>query len=136
MEKNATGLDGAGPLHPGLRLMDGGVECAVWSHNAETIWFCQFDGEREVARWRLCARNDDIHHGFVPGVTAGARYGLRADGPWAPERGHRFDPLKLLVDPRATRLDRCFGQRPELALPRALAVAPSSRMTRPWASTS
>ena len=28
-------------------------------------------------------------------------YGLRAHGPWAPERGHRFNPAKLLLDPYA-----------------------------------
>ncbi len=38
----------------------------------------------------------------------GARYGLRAHGTWAPERGLWFDPAKLLVDPRAVELDQRF----------------------------
>ena len=38
---------------------------------------------------------------FVPGVTAGQRYGFRADGDHDPRRGLFFDPNKLLVDPRA-----------------------------------
>ena len=50
----------------------------------------------------------------VPGGP-GTRYGLRADGPFAPDRGHRFDPAKLLVDPYATRLDRPFAYAPALA---------------------
>lgn len=29
----------------------------------------------------------------------GARYGLRADGPWDPAAGHRHNPAKLLLDP-------------------------------------
>ena len=37
----------------------------------------------------------------MPGLTAGTRYGFRADGPYAPERGLWFDPDKLLVDPYA-----------------------------------
>ena len=38
---------------------------------------------------------------FVPGVTAGTRYGFRADGPWDPNRGYVFNPAKLLIDPYA-----------------------------------
>src|SRR5262249_50690430 len=51
-----------------------------------------------------------------------ARYGLRAEGPFDPARGHRFDPAKLLVDPYARRLDRPFVWHPDLAAPRATAV--------------
>ena len=38
---------------------------------------------------------------FVPGVTAGTRYGFRVDGPWDPDRGYVFNPAKLLIDPYA-----------------------------------
>jgi isoamylase len=31
-------------------------------------------------------------------------YGLRADGPYAPHHGHRFNPNKLLLDPYAKRI--------------------------------
>ena len=34
-------------------------------------------------------------------------YGYRMDGPWDPERGHRFDPSKILLDPYA----RAIGGR-------------------------
>lgn len=40
-------------------------------------------------------------HRFVPGVRPGQIYGYRADGPFAPERGLRFDYRKLLLDPYA-----------------------------------
>ena len=36
---------------------------------------------------------------FVPGVQAGQIYGFRAFGPFEPDRGLRFDPSKLLLDP-------------------------------------
>ena len=42
----------------------------------------------------------------------GARYGLRAHGPFAPERGQRFNPHKLLVDPYALAIDRPFTLHP------------------------
>lgn len=118
--RDAAPLERRAPSHLGARLVDGGVSVAVWSHHADAICFCLFDerGEREIERWRLCGRDGDVFYGFVPNVNAGARYGLRAEGPWEPSRGHRFDPQKLLVDPYATRIDRPFRWSPELALPR------------------
>lgn len=87
-----------------------GVNVAVFSANAERIEFCLFDaaGEKEIARIALPGRTGDIFHGHIVGVPPGARYGLRAAGPWAPSSGHRFNPHKLLVDPYASRLDRPF----------------------------
>ncbi len=51
----------------------------------------------------------------LPGDQSGALYGYRAEGEWAPERGHWFDPAKLLVDPNALELDRRFVQDPRVA---------------------
>lgn len=87
-----------------------GVNVAVFSAHAERIEFCLFDasGEAEIARIALPGRTGDVFHGHIDGVPAGARYGLRAAGPWAPQEGHRFNPYKLLVDPYASRLDRPF----------------------------
>ena len=118
--RDAAPLERRAPSHLGARLVEGGVNVAVWSRHADAIYVCLFDerGEREIERWRLGGREGDVFYGFVPGVQAGARYGLRAEGPWEPSRGHRFDPQKLLVDPYATRIDRPFRWSPELALPR------------------
>ena len=38
-------------------------------------------------------------HVFVPGLKPGQIYGYRAHGPFAPERGLRFDGEKVLLDP-------------------------------------
>ena len=38
-------------------------------------------------------------HVFVPGIRPGQIYAYRADGPFDPERGLRFDPAKALLDP-------------------------------------
>ena len=38
-------------------------------------------------------------HTFVPGVAAGQLYAYRISGPFDPERGLRFDPSKVLLDP-------------------------------------
>lgn len=113
----ATALASRAPSHMGVKLIDGGASVAVFSHHGQAIDFCLFDefGEHETARWRLGGRDGDVHHGFVPGVRAGCRYGLRAHGPFEPARGHWFDANKLLVDPYAARIDRPFAYRPELS---------------------
>jgi len=97
-------------------LRDGGANVAVVSRHATQVFVSIFDdpGETELHRLRLPHRLGDVHFGFVAGFTAGTRYGLRADGPWDPAQGHRFDLTKLLIDPYATRLDRPF--RHEAAL--------------------
>ncbi|MEJ1157480.1 glycogen debranching protein GlgX [Prosthecomicrobium sp. N25] len=93
----------------GVTLREGGANVAVVSAHGSRVTLCLFDErDRETARIPLPERTGDVHHGFVPGIAAGQRYGLRVEGPWAPAEGHRFNPSKLLVDPWATRLDRPF----------------------------
>ncbi len=98
-----------------------GTRFAVWSSAAERIWACLFDPATgvETDRIPLVAGEGDIHEAFVPGLKAGAHYGLRADGPWDPVHGLWFDPAKLLVDPQARALDRPFVFDPRLSAPRA-----------------
>jgi glycogen operon protein len=81
-----------------------GVNVAVFSAHAQRIELCLFDGEREVARGALPERSGDVFHGRLPGARAGLVYGLRAHGPWRPDRGHRFNPHKLLLDPWAREI--------------------------------
>ncbi|HEY8594055.1 MAG TPA: glycogen debranching protein GlgX [Devosiaceae bacterium] len=111
----------ADPL--GATVAADGVNFAVYSENASTILVCLFDErDRETDRIVLDGRDGHVHHGLVAGIGAGARYGLRADGRYAPDQGLFFDPEKLLVDPYARRLDRAFAYDARLALPRDRAV--------------
>ncbi len=120
-ERSST--DCARPDGPGLRLTEDGAVFGVASRHAERISVCLFDdADTEFARIALAQRDGDLHFGFLPGVREGQRYGLRADGPWAPGAGHRFDPAKLLVDPLARRLDRPFHFDAALTLGRDNAV--------------
>jgi isoamylase len=90
----------------GAHARDGGVNFAVFSDYAEKIEVCIFDasGARELRRYSLHGPRDGVFHGWLPGVGAGLVYGLRAHGPYAPERGHRFNPHKLLLDPCAREI--------------------------------
>jgi len=89
---------------------------AVVSRHATRILLCIFDeeGEEELYRFPLPERLGDVHYGFISGLTAGTRYGLRAEGPWDEAEAHRFDPAKLLIDPYARALDRSFTHVPEI----------------------
>ncbi|MDO9597475.1 MAG: glycogen debranching protein GlgX [Azoarcus sp.] len=80
-----------------------GVNFAVWAPDADRMELCLFDdlGETEVRRLDLPCCTDGVWHGFLPGARPGLVYGLRAHGPWAPHRGQRFNPAKVLLDPWA-----------------------------------
>jgi glycogen operon protein len=122
--------DGA-PEPLGVTLADRGVNVAVASRDAERIDFCLFDDrDAEIARLPLARIDDDVHAAFIPNVGVGSRYGLRADGDYAPDRGLWFDPAKLLVDPYARAIDRAFVYREELGAPRAAAIDTAAMMPK------
>ena len=83
-----------------------GVNFAVFSAHAQAMDLCLFDtgGERELARLPLPGHTGDVWHGYLPGAQPGLVYGLRAHGPWRPDKGHRFNPAKLLLDPYAREI--------------------------------
>ena len=110
-----------GSPHPLGATWDGeGVNFAIFSQHAEKVEVCFFDdkGRRETARVALPEQTDLVWHGYLPEVRPGRLYGYRVSGPWAPERGHRFNPNKLLLDPYARQIagrvkwsDALYGYR-------------------------
>ncbi|GAA4385082.1 glycogen debranching protein GlgX [Tsukamurella soli] len=113
----------AAPL--GATPRPGGVNFAVHAPRATTVWVCIIDDpdgedprgavERRIP---LPSLTSGIHHGFVAGLAAGTRYCLRADGPWEPRHGLRFNPYKALIDPYARRIEGRQGDA-EALLPYA-----------------
>ena len=89
----------------GATVTDAGVNFSVYSKHASRIDLLLFDDERAARPSTviaLDARQDRTYHywhTFVPGLAAGQVYAYRADGPFAPERGLRFDREKVLLDP-------------------------------------
>jgi len=80
-----------------------GVNFALFSKNAERVELCLFDpkGRREVERVELLERTNFVWHCYLPEARPGLLYGYRVHGPHDPERGHRFDPARILLDPYA-----------------------------------
>jgi len=97
---------------PGATLTRSGAEFAVWAPDATALTLCLFDGDAETRH--PMTRDGEHWRAAIPGVKAGQRYGLRADGDWSPERGLCFDPAKLLLDPYATAIDQPFAYDPRL----------------------
>ena len=97
----------------GASISRGRTRFAVRSPEARALWLCLFDGKAEK---RIAMRREgDDWLAELPEELPGTRYGYRAEGEWAPDRGLWFDPAKLLVDPYAIELDRRFIQHPGLA---------------------
>ncbi|OBJ44572.1 glycogen debranching protein GlgX [Mycobacterium colombiense] len=90
-----------------------GTNFAVSSRGDE-LTLCLFDADGAETRLVLPERDGDTWHGFVPGVGPGQSYGFRANGPYDPSRGLRYNPAKLLLDPYARAFDGEVRFGPEL----------------------
>ncbi len=84
-----------------------GVNFNLFSYHAsgvELLLFDHPDADQPAAVLQLdpeINRTGSYWHIFVPGLKPGQLYGYRLKGPYEPERGLRFDPSKLLLDPYA-----------------------------------
>jgi isoamylase len=89
----------------GASIVSGGANFSVFSRNASRIELVFFDRADDSRPARVIAmeaatnRTLDYWHVFVPGIGPGQLYGYRVHGPFDPERGLRFDPGKVLLDP-------------------------------------
>src|SRR5215472_7805090 len=97
-----------------------GVNFALFSEHAEAVELCLFDqtGRRELHRVRIKEQTDQVWHCYLPEARPGLIYGYRVFGPYEPEKGLRFNPHKLVIDPYAKQIvgdlkwsDSHFGYR-------------------------
>jgi isoamylase len=101
-----------GRPHPLGATWDGaGVNFALFSKHAERVEVCLFDpkGRREIERVELRDRTDFVWHCYLPEARPGLFYGYRVHGPHDPDRGQRFDPTKVLLDPYAKLIKGKIG---------------------------
>ena len=74
------------------------------------MYVCCFDEEGREIRHQLPSHTLGVWHGEIPGLPVGQLYGLRADGPWDPAHGRRFNVNKLLLDPYARAISGTVSQ--------------------------
>ncbi|MDR1787105.1 MAG: glycogen debranching protein GlgX [Treponema sp.] len=110
----------------GATITDTGVNFAVFSRSAESVTLILFESAEpdsasiEIKLDKKKNRTGDMWHCHVQGLGPGALYLFRADGPYIPEKGQRFNPHKTLIDPYAKALtsfahwdiERCLGYNP------------------------
>lgn len=96
-----------------------GVNFALFSENASAVDLCLFDENGKLTNCiPVTERTHNQWHVFVPGLKPGQLYGYRIHGPYEPDKGHRFNPSKLCIDPYAKALsgiekwdDALFGYK-------------------------
>ncbi|HTX23883.1 MAG TPA: glycogen debranching protein GlgX [Steroidobacteraceae bacterium] len=97
-----------GEPYPRGATWDGeGVNFAFFSEHATRVELCLFDpsGRHERQRIELKERTDLVWHCYLPEARPGLLYGYRVHGAYEPEKGHRFNPNKLLIEPYAKQLE-------------------------------
>jgi len=92
-----------GTPHPlGATADANGTNFSLFSEHATAVELCLFDGKGEqTERISLKETTAFTWHGYLPGIRPRQLYGYRVHGPWEPEKGQRFNPAKLLLDPYA-----------------------------------
>jgi isoamylase len=119
-ERRVIRIDDGDPYPLGATWDGRGVNFALFSAHASAVELCLFDptGRRQTTSFALPCCTNQVWHGRVLGIQPGQLYGYRVHGPYDPERGHRFNPHKLLIDPYARQLsgrirwnDALFGYR-------------------------
>ncbi len=82
-----------------------GTNFSIFSEHAERVELCLFDENNDETRIELVEQTAHNWHCYLPGVGPGQRYGYRVYGPYDPECGKRFNPIKLLIDPYAKAIE-------------------------------
>ncbi|WP_277034393.1 glycogen debranching protein GlgX [Propionimicrobium lymphophilum] len=84
----------------GANLTDDGCSFGLWAPRAEKVELALVDedGSQRIFEMQPSGGSWNI---FIPGVKAKQRYGFRVHGQWAPDKGMRSNPHKLLLDPLA-----------------------------------
>ncbi|MDR0662572.1 MAG: glycogen debranching protein GlgX [Spirochaetaceae bacterium] len=99
------------PLPLGAALTADGVNFSVFSRHALRVTLILFENacpgaaRREITLDSRKNRTGDVWHCYIPGIGAGVCYLYRADGPFQPEKGMRFNPNRALLDPYAKALN-------------------------------
>jgi len=103
-------VDTGKALPLGASLINDGINFAVFSRNATAVTLILFESADPGSRWieipldKKGNKTGNIWHCFIKDLKAGTCYLYRADGPYFPEKGQRFNRHKTLLDPYAKAL--------------------------------
>lgn len=95
------------PSPLGASRHNGGANFSLYSRHATHVDLLLFDQVDDLRPARIISLDPRVNrtyhywHVEVPGIKPGQLYGYRVDGPLDPEKGHRFDSQKTLLDPYA-----------------------------------
>lgn len=98
------------PLPQGVHLLKTGVNFSLFSRHAESVSLLVFEDasssrpSQVFELDRQINKTGDIWHVCLEGAGPGLIYGYQVDGPHQPDKGHRFNGQKVLIDPYATAL--------------------------------
>lgn len=93
------------PYPLGSTLDHKGCQFALFSRHAHLVTLVLFESTEpdspfvEIDFNPELNRTGDIWHIWIEGIKEGQLYGYRVDGDYFPEKGHRFNKNKLLLDP-------------------------------------
>jgi len=99
----------------GANIYDGGINFGVFSRHACKVsleLFEHFYDNEPLIKFDLdptINKTGDVWHIFVEGAKEGMYYGYKVSGPYIPEKGHRFNSNKLLIDPYAKAISGVFN---------------------------
>ena len=92
-------------LKLGVSKEGDGLRFSVYSAHAQKIELCLFsDDEKTEVRVPLKRDENGVWSERLTGLEEGQKYGYRAYGEFAPEKGLYFNEHKLLIDPYAKEL--------------------------------
>lgn len=108
----------------GATVYSNGVNFSLFSKNAEGLELLLFDSPNAPRPAQIIPLDPQHNrtffywHIFISDIGAGQVYGYRAYGPFAPDRGLRFDGSKILVDPYAKAIigDEIYSRAAAIAL--------------------
>lgn len=93
------------PLPQGAHFQEGGINFSLFSRHAVRVWLLLFEDINALYPFHVIEldsrqhKTGDIWHIHVQGAGRSLVYTFRVDGPWEPEKGHRFDKKRILLDP-------------------------------------
>jgi glycogen operon protein len=104
-----------GTAYPLGATFDGtGTNFALFSERAERVELCLLADDLSETRIELTEVDGYVWHCYLPQVQPGQKYGYRVHGEYDPDKGNRFNPSKLLMDPYAKAIQGQIDWDPAL----------------------